>query len=196
MRGSRNKILALTVGSACLLAMSVCTIEPKVHSYTDSIALGPAGVRDGRDVARWELEGGEEIQYSFEASSTVRFFIDWWVIDPDIFSAPLLSLLMVSGMSAEDSLTAPEHGGYILRFVNPSDSSGARVSYTISHHIPLPATTGLLLILLAMMVASPAILAIVFFKRWQIREISPGQRAINNLWERRRAHPSSAWIRH
>jgi len=185
-----RRILPLLTASICLAALSIAVIEPEVYTDTGSLRL-VEGV-----TVEYELWRGDIVEYSFEPSSSVTLLVMAYDLSPDLYSRPLLIVLKETDVPGSGTFTAGFHGVYRFVFGFPSETTDAERSYTICHHSSFPTVSGMSLIILAVMVGSPAVLHIVFFRRWQKCDVSQEQQDINNLMERRRLCASSTWLRH
>lgn len=183
----------MLVASSCLLAsfFSLDLIALRSHYQSDSVSLPPG---TGINVAVLEFQQGEEVEYSFEASDMVRLEI--LAKSVDVAIPPLVVMQSVTATSYNDRFVA-EHEVCRFIFTNPSETSDVEVTYTIVHQLPyLIAIPMMVLLILAVLTLSYAIRYLVFYRRWLIGPVSPEQRRLNNLPERRRTDSKSIWLRH
>ncbi len=143
MSTHRHRILALLVASICLVGIYLVVPEPEVRSDSGSILLRAGVSADpgtSVDVAKYYLQRGEVVEYSFEASGTVKFMVFAAVIDPDMLRTPLVTWLKVTAMSASDSITPGFHGVFYFVFANPSETSD--VELTVHGRSPFSGANG------------------------------------------------------
>jgi hypothetical protein len=184
------RIILLVAVSICLACLSL--IEPKVHADTGIMILGPG---EEVRVAQYELQAGEIVEYSFEASDTVGYSVTAYGVFEDLYSAPLIVLLTTTSASGGDTFTAQFHGVYRFDFANPSGASNVELSYMTSHHLQWPTTLALSLMLLAGLTSALALRHLVLFRRWQKDGYPPGRDG-ESLRERRRLASVFVWSRH
>jgi hypothetical protein len=197
MSTSRHRVLALLVASICLVGIYFIVPEPEVSSDSGSILLRAGVSADpgtSVEVAKYELQRGEVLEYSFEASGIVKFIVLSADIGP--YPSPLVTWLKVTSMSASGNFTSGSHSFFWFLFKNPSETSDVELTYTVGHHFPAPTALGLFVMFLAVATGASGVIHLILFRRWQRDGVSSEQRYINDLWERRRSDSKSLWLRH
>jgi len=177
-----HRILALLVASICLVGIYLIVPEPEVSSDSGSILLRAGVSADpgtSVEVAKYYLQRGEVLEYSFEATGIVKFIVLAAEISPDMLRTPLGTWLKVTAMSASDSFTPGFHGVFYFVFANPSETSDVELTYTVSHHFPAPTALGLFVMFLAVVTGASGVIHLILFRRWQRDGVSSEQRYIN-----------------
>ena len=200
MNPRRIEILLVTVVLTCLVGLSLLVIDPVKHGDSGSLLLEPGDFYDlssGVCVAEYELHRGEVVDYSFDASGTVRYTIlAHPIVDGHEYFVPRMLLLTVTDSSASDTFMVAFHGIYRFVFTNPNGPSDVELTYALGHILPGPTFIGLCLMTLAVVVGSLMVEHLILSRVSYGEDYSPEQLRINNIRERRRSDCKCVWLRH